>query len=181
MSSLILLIIFARRQSCIPFLELSFQPQVRKSDDNKVQPFHLATKSLKRKSKKDIKSADELPFPVIESSKPNNPTWITPKINFEVKPVKVKTKNSLTYRNVNSNIISMLRTRLNMKLPAWNVDVEKKILPPVNKTLSNSCTFLSGSVGQRTGICTIYGACRLKDIEFTNHVSITHSQLFNWT
>ena len=100
---------------------------------------------------------------------------------FEVRPVKVKTENSLTYRNVSRDIVAMLRTRLNRELPAWDADVEKKILPPVNQTLSTSCTFLSGSVGHRIGVCSKYGACRLKEMEFTKHVSRTHSQLSSWT
>merc|ERR1711915_229103 len=141
---------------------------IRKSDDRNVQrtPLHLAMKSKKKISKNSVKKKERLPFANVD---PDKTTLTNSQHKFEVRPVKVKTNNSLTYRNVSRDIVGMLRTRLNRKLPAWDADVQKKILPPVNKTLTTSCTFLSGSVGHRIGICSKYGACRLKEMEFTEN------------
>ena len=90
--------------------------------------------------------------------------------NHIMKPTKIKTSNSLSYRNIPAALIPMLRLKLNEDQPAWNENTELQRAPPSNKTSSSSCSFQAGSFTTMEGTCSKYGRCRVDKLEYVHHV-----------
>jgi hypothetical protein len=91
-----------------------------------------------------------------------------------IKPTKVKTDYSLTYRNVPAGWVAMLSQRLNEDQPSWHADTELQTAPPDIKTSSSSCSFLAGSFTTLEGTCSKYGACMVDKLQYGKHVRILY-------
>ena len=175
---LLLLIILPNLSSCFPFPELSFlghkhialEPLQIPSD----QKLSKSVAAHDTKSKKYLK-----PMEINTEQKNMQPTTtatfppLIPK-RMILNHTKVKTENSLTYKNVHIDVIAMLRQRLNEDEPSWDADNEVETAPPTNKTSSSACSFLAGSLYTLTGTCSSYGACRVENLVYPKHVRISN-------
>ena len=97
------------------------------------------------------------------------PAWTRRVVDTDLEParkiVKIETKNELTYKNLNRNMIQNLRSRLN-RVPSsseFGVDVRQ-----TSPGLPTPCKFLSGY--RSIGRCTELRSCRIGDIEYQNNV-----------
>ena len=131
------------------------------------------------KQVKQRKSTTEEPklyfqkFDNIKSPKSNMPTIQHPLFgNYLREPIKIKNKQSLTYKNVPASVIEILRKRLNEDHSLLNSNIANQVQTPAFKSPSSSCTFLAGSFSPMMGYCSKYGACRQRKLEYGNHVSI---------
>ena len=155
--------------NCFPFPELSFLA-VNHHEQGPTGPplvnFPL-NETKTEVNPKTITSKEITPEP-FQSHSARFPLF-APKF---MKPTKVKTENSLTYKNVPAGWIAMLSQRLNEDQPSWHTDTELQTAPPAIKTSSSSCSFLAGSFTTMDGICSKYGACRVDKLQYGKHVRI---------
>jgi hypothetical protein len=155
--------------SSFPFPELSFLA-VQHHDQRPTGTPLVNLPLIEKKTEMNPKTntSEEITLKPFRSNSARFPI-IAPKF---MEPTKVKTDNSLTYKNVPAGWIAMLSRRLNEDQPSGHADTELQTAPPAIKSSSSSCSFLAGSFTSTEGICSKYGACRVDKLQYRKHVRI---------